>query len=177
MKRSDKEQFIADYGDKFSRAVVALLADFRGLTVEDANTLRSQLRKLPDGEYRVVKNSLCRRLLADTDKAELAEHFYGPTSVYFGYEDPVAPTKILSEFARTNKKGFELKAAFFDGKVLTPEQIKVLSEMPSKEQLQAMLLGLLQTPSRNMVTLLANVPRGLLNVLTAYKDKKEEAAA
>lgn len=177
MKRTDKEQFIADYSDKFSRAVVALLADFRGLTVEDANKLRAELRKLPDGEYRVVKNSLCRRLLADTDKAELAEHFRGPTSVYFGYEDAVAPAKTLTEFARTNKKGFELKAAFFDGRVLTPEQIKMLGDMPSKEQLQAMLLGLLQQPATQMVSLLSNVPRGLLNVLSAYKDKKEEAAA
>lgn len=177
MKRSDKEQFIADYSDKFSRAVVALLADFRGLTVEDANKLRSELRKLPDGEYRVVKNSLCRRLLADTDKAELAEHFYGPTAVYFGYEDPVAPAKTLTDFAKSNKKAFELKAAYFEGKVLTPEQIKALGDMPSKEQLQAMLLGLLQQPATQMVSLLANVPRGLLNVLNAYKDKKEEAAA
>ena len=177
MKRSDKEQFIADYSDKFSRAVVALLADFRGLTVEDANTLRSQLRKLPDGEYRVVKNSLCRRLLEETDKAELAEHFRGPTSVYFGYEDPVAPAKALTDFAKSNKKGFELKAGFFDGKVLTPAQIKQLADMPSKEQLQAMLLGLLQQPATQMVSVLANVPRGLLNVLNAYKEKQEEAAA
>jgi large subunit ribosomal protein L10 len=177
MKRSDKEQFIADYSDKFSRAVVAVLADFRGVTVDEANRLRSELRKVPNGEYRVVKNSLCRRILADTDKAELAEHFNGPTAVYFGYEDPVAPTKVLTDFAKSNKKAFELKAAYFDGKVLTPAQIKVLSDMPSKEQLQSMLLGLLQQPATQMVSLLANVPRGLLNVLTAYKDKKEEAAA
>jgi large subunit ribosomal protein L10 len=176
MKRSVKVTFIEDYTDKFDRAVLAILADYRGLDVETINTLRKELRTHAVGEFHVVKNSLCRRLLQDTDKAGLIEYFKGPTSVYFSYDDPIAPTKTLVKFAKDNK-AFALRAGYFAGNILDEARIKQLSEMPSKEVLRAQLLGLLQAPSRNLVSLLANVPRGLLNVLNAHKAKLEEDAA
>ena len=175
MKRTSKVQFIEEYSDKFSRALVTILADYRGLKVEEINALRSELRKLPGGEFRVVKNSLCRRLLAGTDKADLADHFVGPVSVYFGYEDPVTPTKKLMEFAKTNKH-FEVTAGYYDGRVLSADDVKALSTMPTKPELQSMLLSVLAGPPRNLVNLLANVPRGLLNVLNAHKANLEDAA-
>ena len=176
MKYTDKVKFIEDYSDKFTRSVVAILGDYRGLSVDEINGLRSELRKLPDGEFRVVKNSLCRRLLADTDMADLAEHFVGPISVYFGYEDPVEATKKLVDFSK-GKNTFEIKAGFYDGRILTPADVEILSKMPSKTELQSMLLSVLSAPPRNLVNLLANVPRGLLNVLNAQKEKLEEQAS
>ena len=176
MKRTDKIDFIKEYGEKFSYAVVSILAVYRGLDVETMNGLRSELRKLEGGEFRVVKNSLCRRILDGTDQEPLNEHLYGPTSVYFGYDDPVAPAKALVDFAKKND-AFELKAAYYDGRLLLPDDIKALSQMPSKAELQAMLLGLLSAPPRNFVNLLANVPRGLVNVLNARKQELEEGAA
>lgn len=176
MKRTRKVEFIQEYGEKFSSAVVSILADYRGLDVETINELRSSLRKLEGGEFRVVKNSLCRRIVADTELAPLDEHFVGPTSVYFGYDDPVAPAKALVQFAKGNNT-FEIKAGFYDGRVLSPEEVVALSRMPSKPEMQAMLLGLLSAPPRNFVNLLANVPRGLLNVLHARKQDLEEGAA
>lgn len=176
MKRTDKVEFIQTYSEKFTNAVVSILADYRGLDVETMNALRSELRKLEGGEFRVVKNSLCRRLLTDTPQEPLNEHFVGPTSVYFGYDDPVAPAKALVAFAKANDT-FEIKAGFYDGHVLTPAEVKALSQMASKPELQAMLLGLLSAPPRNFVNLLANVPRGLLNVLHARKQQLEDEAA
>jgi large subunit ribosomal protein L10 len=175
MKRTDKSDFIEKYSEKFGNAVVSILADYRGLDVEAMNGLRSDLRKLENGEFRVVKNSLCRRILDGTDKAPLNEHLYGPTSIYFGYDDPVAPAKALVDFAKKND-AFELKAAYYDGRLLLPAEIAALSQMASKPELQAMLLGLLSAPPRNFVNLLANVPRGLLNVLHARKQQLEEGA-
>jgi large subunit ribosomal protein L10 len=175
MKRTVKIDFIKDYGDKFSNAVVSILADYRGLNVEAMNGLRSDLRKLEGGEFRVVKNSLCRRILDGTEKEALNEHLYGPTSIYFGYDDPVAPAKALVDFAKKNDS-FEIKAAYYDGRLLLPDEVKALSQMASKPELQAMLLGLLSAPPRNFVNLLANVPRGLLNVLHARKQQLEEGA-
>ena len=176
MKRTNKVEFIKSYSEKFTNSVVSILADYRGLDVETMNALRSELRKLEGGEFRVVKNSLCRRILADTPQEPLNEHFVGPTSVYFGYDDPVAPAKALVAFAKAND-AFEIKAGFYDGHVLTPDEVKALSQMASKPELQAMLLGLLSAPPRNFVNLLANVPRGLINVLTARKQQLEEEAA
>ena len=173
MKRTDKAEFIDTYKDKLGRAVIAVLADYRGLDVDTMNGLRRKLELHADGEFHVVKNSLCRRAIAGTEKEALDEHFQGPTSLYLNYDDPVGPSKTLIEFAKENK-AFELKAGFYDGQLLDPAQIKALSEMPSKETLQAMFVGLLQTPSRNLVSLLSNVPRGLLNVLNAQKAKLEE---
>ncbi len=176
MKRSDKVAFIEEYTDKFDRAVMAILADYRGLDVDTLNTLRMDLRTHEGSEFHVVKNSLCRRLLEGTDKAGLIEHFQGPTSVFFAFDDPVAPVKTLVKFAKENKQ-FALRVGYYEGDLLDEARIKQLSELPSKDLLQAQLLGLLQAPSRNLVSLLANVPRGLLNVLNAYKEKLEEDAA
>lgn len=176
MKRTDKAEFIESYKDKFSRAVLAILADYRGLDVQTLNGLRRKLEEHQAGEFHVVKNSLCRRALAGTDKEVLNDHFTGPISVYLNYEDPIGPAKTLIDFAKDNGD-FELKAGFFDGALLDPDEIKALSQMPNKETLQAMFLGLLQAPSRNLVSLLSNVPRGLLNVLSAHKANLEESDA
>ena len=85
----------------------------------------------------------------------------------------VEAAKVITEFAKDNEQ-LELKGGVLDGKPLTAEQLSALADLPSKEVLQAMLLGVLQAPSRNLVSLLANVNRQLLNVLVAYKDSKEE---
>jgi len=174
MDRTSKEEFVQTFSEKVSRARLAFVADYKGLDVKALTEFRKGLSGGDTGtEFQVVKNRLVKRAIADTDFEGLGEFLTGPNAVLLGFDAVVESAKALRDFAKDNEK-LELKGGVLDGKPLTPEQLEALAEMPSKEVLQAMLLGVLQAPSRNLVSLLANVNRQLLNVLVAYKDKKSE---
>ena len=170
MNRDNKEQLVAELAEKLASAKAAFLADYRGLNVEQLNKLRSELRAA-GVEYRVVKNTLLRLAAQGTGAAALDPFLEGPTAIAIAGQDPVAPAKILSEFAKTNAK-FELKGGALEGKTLSVEDVKALAELPSREQLLAMMLGSLNAPATNFVGVLAAIPRSLVQVLAAIQDQK-----
>ena len=173
MDRAAKEAFVTDFAEKLSRTRLAIFADYRGL---DANTIvqfRKGLASSEDGvEFRVIKNSLVHRAVEGTPFELVRQHLTGPNAVILGYGDVVETAKLTKDFVKDNEE-MELKLGVLDGKELSLEQLDALADLPSKEVLQAMLLGVLQGPSRNLVSLLANCNRQLVNVLSAYKDKLE----
>jgi large subunit ribosomal protein L10 len=173
MDRAAKEAFVTDFAEKLSRTRLAILADYRGL---DANTIvqfRKGLAASEGGvEFRVIKNSLVSRAIEGTSFELVREHLSGPNAVILGYGDIVEAAKLTTDFVKDNEE-IELKFGVLDGKELSVEQLTALADLPAKEVLQAMLLGVLQAPSRNLVSLLANCNRQLVNVLSAYKDKLE----
>lgn len=170
MKKDNKEQIVAELAEKLASAKAAFLADYRGLNVEQVNKLRRELHGA-GVEYRVVKNTLLRLAAKGNGAACLDPYLAGPTAIAIASEDPVAPAKILSEFAKANAK-FELKGGALDGKPLTVADIQALAELPSREQLLAKMLGSLNAPVTNFVGVLAAVPRSLVQVLAAIQDKK-----
>lgn len=170
MNRDNKEQLVAELAEKLASAKATFLADYRGLNVEQLNKLRSELRAA-GVEYRVVKNTLLRLAAQGTGAAALDPFLEGPTAIAIAGQDPVAPAKILSEFAKTNAK-FELKGGALEGKTLSVEDVKALAELPSREQLLAMMLGSLNAPATNFVGVLAAIPRSLVQVLAAIQDQK-----
>jgi len=170
LNRQGKNEIVAELAEKLANAKAAYLADYRGINVEQVNALREQLRQ--EGvEYRVVKNTLLRLAAKGTGTECLDEHFQGPTAITIVSGDPVAPAKTLIEFAKKNAK-FELRAGALDGKVLTADDIKALSELPSREVLLAKVLGSLNAPASNFVGVLAAIPRSLVQVLAAIQDQK-----
>ncbi|PLX72722.1 MAG: 50S ribosomal protein L10 [Desulfuromonas sp.] len=173
MNRQTKEARVAEFAQKLKETKAAFLADYRGLNVEQATDLR---RKLHDVgiEYRVVKNTLLRLAARDTHAACLDEQLTGPTAVALVKDDPVAPAKALVEFAKANK-AFELKAGVLEGKLLSVADITALSDLPSREELLAKMLGSLSAHATNFVGVLAAVPRSLVQVLSAIKDQKDAA--
>lgn len=170
MNRNSKEQVVAELAEKLKVAKASFLADYRGLTVDEVNDLRGKLREA-GVEYRVVKNTLLRLAARDTGAACLDEHLAGPTAIAIAGDDPVAPAKILSDYAKANSK-FELKVGALDGKLLSLDEIKALSDLPSREVLLAKMLGSINAPVSNFVGVLAAVPRSLVQVLAAIQDKK-----
>ena len=174
MKRTQKTEFIDTFTEKLSRAKLAVVADYRGLTVNTLVDFRKKLTTLPDTEFTVIKNTLFKRAVDGTDFADLGEHMTGTNAVLLGYDDIVTSAKALRDFGKDHPNHLVVKGGAMDGKALSPEQVKALSDLPSKEILQAMLLGVLQAPARNLVSLLANVNRQIVNVLSAYRDKLEE---
>ncbi|HET6421577.1 MAG TPA: 50S ribosomal protein L10 [Geobacteraceae bacterium] len=173
MNRDSKQQIIAEVHDKLKAAKAMFLADFRGMDVEKANALRSELRKATV-EYKVIKNTLLELASKDTDKAALSPHYKGPTAVALSYDDPVSAAKILSRFAKDNQNVFRLKAGILSGKPITVSDIQALADLPSREVLVAKMLGTMNAPITNFVGTLAAVPGSLVRVLNAVREKKQQ---
>lgn len=173
MKLEDKKEIVAELKKRLSRTQVAILADYKGLNVAAMNDLRRRLRE-ENIEFQVVKNSLLLRAAEGTDSALMKDQFTGPSAVALSYEDPVAPAKVLTQFAKDNK-ALEIKAGVMGGKLLGLTELKALAELPSKEVLLGRLLSVLNNVPTSFVRVLAEVPRQMLNVLVAVKDQKDAA--
>lgn len=171
MGEMTKAQVVEEFAAKLATAKAAFLADYRGLTVDEVNELRGKLREA-GVEYHVVKNTLLRLATKDTAFTCLDEFLSGPNAIAIAQDDPVAPAKVLSEYAKSSKV-FELKTAVLDGQLLSADDIKALAELPSREVLLAKMLGSINAPVSNFVGVLAAVPRSLVQVLGAIKDQKE----
>lgn len=171
MKKEAKSQVVSEMAEKLANCQAAFLADYRGLTVEQVDKLRGELRKV-GVEYRVVKNTLLRLASKGTDTECLDEYLQGPNAIALVEGDPVAPAKVLTEFAKANK-AFEVRAAQLNGKLLRLEEVEALAELPSKEELLGKMLGSLNAPVSNFVGVLAAVPRTFVQVLAAIQQQKE----
>ena len=172
----NKKAVVAELAEQLKTAQSGVLVDYIGLTVEEDTDLR---RKLREGgvDYKVVKNTLTRFAAKEVGFDELDEVLNGPTSLALGFEDPVAPAKIIADFAKKNDK-ISIKAGFLDGKVISLDEIKRLADTPSKETLIATILSSLNAPASNLVRLLqAIVDKGVEPAeLAAGNEKAEEAA-
>lgn len=173
MQIKEKEALVAHLHEKFKEAKAAILTDFTGLNVAQITRLRRTLKKSA-AEYTVVKNTLLRRASQDTDIELLVEHFIGPIAIALAYEDPVAPAKILTEFSK-EQPAMEVKAGVVTGTVLTPQDIKALASLPSREVLVAKLLSLLTFPYTRLVQVLNNPVQGLVSILDGVTKTKEKA--
>ena len=173
MKLEAKQIITEDLHDRFARSAIIVLTDYKGLDVTSINDLRRKLREA-NIEYQVVKNTLLVRAAEDTEVALIKDHFKGPSAVAISYDDPVAPAKVLTQFAKDNDK-LEIKVGVLNGKVLDAQAIKALALLPSREVMLALLLATLNAVPSSFVRVLAEVPRSMVNVLTAIKDQKEAA--
>ena len=136
----NKKVIVANLKEKFEKAQSAVLVDFRGLTVAEDTALRNELRKA-GVEYAVIKNSMISLAVKETAYgAQMEELLKGPTAVAFGYEDMIAPAKIITEFAKKAKK-LEVKGGMCDGSFLDAAGVNALAALPSKEVLIARLMG------------------------------------
>ncbi len=173
MRLDAKQQIAEDLHERFARSAIIVLTDYKGLDVAAMNDLRRKLREA-NIEYQVVKNTLLVRASEDTGVAAIKDLFKGPSAVALSYDDPVAPAKVLTQFAKDNEK-LEIKVGVLNGKVLDVQAIKALATLPSREVLLAQFLSALNAVPTSFVRALAEIPRSLVNVLTAIKDQKEAA--
>ena len=170
MNRSEKAAIIKQIRSRAATASIAVVTDFKGMSVEELTRLRVALRNA-GGEYHVVKNTLARIALSDTAHASIKDDFKDNCAIALGFDDPVAVAKALSEFAKTSKL-LEVRHGSLEGKVLSSAQIEELAKLPSKEQLLGQLLGTMNAVPTNLVSLMANMIRPLLYALKAIEEKK-----
>ncbi len=139
-----KKAIVAQLTERFQNAQAGVLADYRGLTVEQDTALRVKLREA-GVEYTVLKNSLVRFAVNAIGMEELDPVLHGPTAIATSVDDVVAPAKVLVDFAKENE-ALEIKGGFVDGKVISLDEVKVYAAIPSKEVLISKMLGSLQSP-------------------------------
>jgi large subunit ribosomal protein L10 len=139
-----KQAVIDEIKDKLETASSAVVIDYMGITVEQANAMRRKLREA-DVDYKVYKNSLVSRAIAGTDFAGLEEVLAGPSAFAFGSGDVTAPARVLNGVMKEYKK-MAFKAGIVEGNFYDAEAIKALAEVPSREVLLARLLGSFKSP-------------------------------
>jgi len=171
LNRDDKGKIVNDLQQQMSGAKVAILTRFVGLSVERMTQLRRELRKAAV-EYRVVKNTLFRLAIQNTDKKVLEAQLEGPIGVAWSNSDVVAPARILAKFAKEFPE-LQIMMACSDGKVFGPAQIQTWVNLPSLEGLQARILGFIQTPATQLVRYLVTPSTRLAQVLKAKSEQKQ----
>lgn len=166
MNRTQKSELVRELEEKIRSATVALVARYDRLTVAQVDRLRRDVRGAK-GECKVAKNTLLRRAFASTEYQGAERHFEGTSFFVFGYDDPIAVTKVVAKWAETEAEKFAIKGGFFEGAVLDGAGVTELARTPSKDVLRAMLLGTLQAPLATLVRLLAEPGSQVARVLAA----------
>lgn len=149
---SQKKEQVADLAEKFKKAKMIILAEYRGINVEDDTKLRASIRNAND-EYVVVKNSTIGYAAKEAGIEGLDAVLEGPTSVIIGYNDYIASAKTLNDYAKDHEF-YKIKAGVMDGKVISDTEVKKLASLPSKETLYAMLASALLGNIRNLAVVL-----------------------
>lgn len=170
--REQKEQAVTQLAEDLGRIKLAVMTDYRGLTVAELDDLRAQLRE-ENIPYRVVKNTLLRK--ASKESATLKEvdtaAFNGPMAMAFGFDDEVAAARLLHKFAKEHE-ALEITGAVTEtGDFLSSEQVKALANLPTKDQLRAQLCATLNAPMSGLHRVLSGNISGLINVLRAQAAK------
>jgi large subunit ribosomal protein L10 len=173
VNKSEKSVLIEGIKAQASSASIAVVTDFRGMSVEELTRLRVKLREA-GGTYHVVKNTLARIAFTGGAHDTIKDKFKENCAVAFGFDDPVSVAKALSEFARTSKL-FSVRHGSLQGKALSAAKVEELAALPGRDVLLARVLGTMNAVPTGFVSLLANIPRGLLNVLKALEEKKAAA--
>jgi large subunit ribosomal protein L10 len=167
-----KQAVVAEVAKQVSGAQAIVMVENRGMPVADMTRLRAKARA--SGVYfRVVKNTLVRRAVAETPFAQLADRMVGPLAYGIG-PDPVAVAKVLNDFAKGNEK-FVITGGAMPGQVMSAKDIAALAALPPREELIAKLLGTMQAPIAGFARTLSAVPSKFVRTLAAVRDAKAAA--
>ena len=167
----EKQAIVDEVNETANKALSAVMADYRGVSVDEMTSLRQQARDA-GVHVKVIRNTLAKRAFEGTEFECLNEALLGPNILAFSIEDPGACARVFKDFAKDNES-FEIKALSVGGKMLPPEQIDVLAKLPSREQALAMLLSVMQAPITKLARTLNDVPGRVTRVVAAVRDQKQ----
>jgi len=172
LNRKEKAQLISDLGERMKGFQAVVLTNYRGLNVEQLSHLRQRLRQ-EKISYHVIKNTLMRLASKGTDLEKLDDYFEGPTAMAISFGDPVLLVKILSEFIKT-QPSLEIKIGLIQGRVTSPEEVKALATMPSREVLFGQVLGGIQGTATQVAAVIHNGIQQVVGIIQARADQLAE---
>jgi len=174
IRLEDKQQIVSEVNQAASSALSAVLADYRGVTVEDMTALRKNARA--NKVYlRVVRNTLLKRAVADTEFECIQEVLVGPTILALSQEDPGAAARVFKDFAKENDD-FKIKALSVGGQLMDASQIDVLAKLPTMDQARSMLMSVMLAPVTKLARTMNEVPSKVTRAVAAVRDQKQDAA-
>lgn len=170
MATQEKIDIVQAYTDKFKTAKSVYLTDFSGIDVPTITEIRKKFRE-ENIEYKVLKNRLAKRSLNAAEISDLDEHLIGVNAFAISYDDPVAPAKIIKEYNK-KKELLKLKVVYLEGQVFTADKAAALADLPTREELLAKFVGLLQAPLSKLLGTLQAPMQKLAGTLDAVKNGK-----
>jgi len=166
MSKEKKISTVSGLKDKFSRANIMLVTDYRGLSAKEINELRRHLDQ-SEVEYRVVKNTLARLAANQVGREKVVSLLDGPVAIAFGYEDEIKLARSLIEYIRDSGSALQIKGGVMGERVLDQKDVQTLATLPAKEVLISQLVGQMLTPLRSLHNLSIAPLRGILVLLQA----------
>ena len=168
-----KQAIVAEVAEVARTAYSAVAAEYRGISVEKMTELRVQARS--NGVYlRVVKNTLARRAVKDTEFECMTDGLTGPLVLAFSQEDPGAAARVIKDFAKNNDK-LVVKLVSISGQMLAPSELETLAKMPTYDQAISMLMSVMKAPIQKLAATMNEVPGKLVRTIAAVRDAKEAA--
>ena len=174
IRLEEKKEIVSEVNQAAASALSAVLADYRGVNVDELTTLRKIARE-NQVYLRVVRNTLLKRAIKDTDFECIKEVLEGPTLLALSKEDPGAAARVLKDFAEENES-FEIKALSVGGELLDANQIDVLAKLPTMDQARSMLMSVMLAPVTKLARTANEIPFKITRVVAAVRDQKKEAA-
>ena len=175
LRLEDKKAIVAEVNEAAAGALSAVIADYRGLTVGEMTELRVKARET-NVYVRVVRNTLARRAVAETEFECLTEAFTGPTLLALSIEDPGAAARLMKDFGKAHEK-LEVTALAIGGELLGPEQLEAVSSLPTLDEARAMLMGTMLAPVTKLAQTLNEISGKLVRTTDAVRIQKEAEAA
>jgi large subunit ribosomal protein L10 len=168
----EKAETVTAVHQRLKSAKLAIVTEYRGLSVAQITRLRREIREA-SGEYQVIKNTLVRRALPGTVFGDLEKLLEGPNGWVFGYDDPVMLSKAVIKFADDHDR-LRIKGGVFEGRFVDTAGVKMLSQMPSKPELQAKLLAMINAPATHLVRLIQEPGARVVRLIESLRKTKGE---
>ena len=175
ISRKRKEELVDQYGDLLRQSRAVFLAEYSGVSVQQLQALRAEVRKA-EGAFHVIKNTLLRHALEENGRPVPDDMLIGQTAAGFAQGELPSLAKALVDFAKEAEQ-FSIKGGLIEGQFLTSAEIEALADLPSLDELRAQIIGLINAPAQNVAGVVAGGVRQVVNVLNAYATQEEEAAA
>jgi large subunit ribosomal protein L10 len=173
ISKQKKVELVAEYVEQLEQSKGLILADYRGLSVNDVSEIRKAMRPV-DSRFQVVKNRLLALALKEVDLSLPGEWLTGPTAVSFCYAEVPPVAKVLTDAAK-DFETLQIKGGVLGGSVIAPDQVRAIADLPSREVLLAQVLGAINAPATQVAGVVTSGVRRALSVLQAYVDKLQES--
>jgi large subunit ribosomal protein L10 len=174
LSKQRKEETLSTYSDWIKKSQAVILVEYTGAKMKDLDNIRAKIRET-GGEFHIVKNTLVRRVFADSGMDFPKDYLVKSTAISFAFNDPASTAKALTD-ATKGSEFVKVKGGFMTGKALSAAQVKALADLPPLPVVRAQLLGVLQAPAGKLVRTIAEPARGLAGVIKAFSEKAPTAA-